>query len=55
MMAAHAIGAIPSLDIVRTLLHEETRDEPDAGLVARYAELYARYRSRVSAIVPLYA
>ena len=54
MMAAHAIGALSSLDGVTTFLHEETRDEPDPGLVARYAGLYARYQSRLGAIVPLY-
>ena len=54
MMAAHAIGALSSLDGVTTFLHEEARDEPDPGLVARYAGLYARYQSRRDAIVPLY-
>lgn len=54
MMAALAIGLLEGPDDVAKLLTYSEIMQPDPGEQERYAEIYARYRECVGAVLPLF-
>ncbi|MGP6158689.1 MAG: gluconokinase [Vulcanimicrobiaceae bacterium] len=55
MMAGIAVGALAGPEAVAALLEPLHVHEPQPAMVARYAEIFARYRACVEATLPLYA
>jgi gluconokinase len=54
-MAGIAIGALPDAEAVAALLEPRYVHEPGPESVARYREIFARYRACVEATLPLFS
>jgi sugar (pentulose or hexulose) kinase len=54
MMAGIAVGVVPGEAAVAGRLRTIDVEQPDAGRVEKYAQIYGRYRACVDAILPLF-